>query len=309
MYPGIELRLLRYAVAVAEELNFSRAARCLHVSQPSLSKQILQLEDSLGFKLFRRTKQFVELTPAGHRFVVEARKALHYSNRAIEVAKEADREEHEVLMVGYCAYIDLYFLSVLRSMKAVTTMRPIYRSSSTTEIVAKLLSHEWHAGLLTLPISERELVVRPLFREPVAVALPVSHPLAKQAQVELRDLANETLILPTKRANPQFHDALTRSFRDIGLRLGTAQEVVNLHEALHLASERLGIAVVQASASHAHIEGVTVRVIADPNLAIETGIASNRENTPDSLKLFLAAVDETRNAYLQRQERKPPKSA
>src|SRR5882757_5823282 len=191
MYPGIELRLLRYAVAVAEELNFSRAARRLHVSQPSLSKQILQLEDSLGFKLFRRTKQYVEVTPAGHRFVAEARKALHYSNRAIEVAKEADREEHDVLMIGYCAYIDLHFLSVLRSMKAVTTMRPIYRSSSTTEIVGKLLSHEWHAGLLTLPISEHGLVIRPLLREPVAVALPVSHPLAKQVQVELRDLADE----------------------------------------------------------------------------------------------------------------------
>ena len=309
MYPGVELRLLRYTVVVAEELNFSRAARRLHVSQPALSKQILQLEDYLGFKLFRRTKQYVEVTPAGHRFVAEARKALHYSSRAVEVAKEADREEHELLMVGYCAYIDLHFLSVLRAMKPVTTMRPIYRSSSTTEIVGKLLSHEWHAGLLILPISERELVVRPLLREPLAVALPTSHGLAGQLKVELHDLANETLLLPAKRVNPQFHDLLVKRFRDTGLKLGTAQEVVNPHEALHLASEHLGIAVVQASASYAHTEGVTVREITDPSLAIETGIASNRENTPESLNSFLAAVEEVRNAYLKHQEHKPAKSA
>lgn len=72
MYPGIDFRLLRYAVVVAEELHFSSAAQQLHVSQPSLSKQILQLEESLGFKLFHRTKQHVEITPAGYRFVADA---------------------------------------------------------------------------------------------------------------------------------------------------------------------------------------------------------------------------------------------
>jgi hypothetical protein len=77
MYPGIDFRLLRYAVVVAEELHFSSVAQQLHVSQPSLSKQILQLEESLGFKLFHRTKQHVEITPAGYRFVADARKALH----------------------------------------------------------------------------------------------------------------------------------------------------------------------------------------------------------------------------------------
>lgn len=85
MYPGVDLRLLRYVVAATEELHFGRAAQRLHVSQPSLSKQILQLEDYLGFKLFIRTKRSVGLTAAGHRFVEEARKALHDSERAVEL--------------------------------------------------------------------------------------------------------------------------------------------------------------------------------------------------------------------------------
>jgi hypothetical protein len=89
----------------------------------------------------------------------------------------------------------------------------------------------------------------------------------------------EPLILPAKRVNPQLHDVLTKRLRDIGLKLGTAQEVVNPHEAPHLASERLGIAAVQASASYVHIQGFTVKEIAAPYLSIETGIASNRENT------------------------------
>src|SRR6266481_4480929 len=97
MYPGIELRLLRYVVAVAEELHFSRAAAKLHVAQPSLSKQIRDLEDELGIKLFERNKRKVQLTPAGSAFVVEAREALLHSQRAVHAAKASDRSNRFVL--------------------------------------------------------------------------------------------------------------------------------------------------------------------------------------------------------------------
>ena len=87
MYPGIELRLLRYVVAVAEELSFSRAAGRLHVSQPSLSKQIRELEESLDTEIFLRTKRHVSLTDVGELFVEEARQALRHSERAANVVR------------------------------------------------------------------------------------------------------------------------------------------------------------------------------------------------------------------------------
>ncbi len=215
MYPGVELRLLRYVVVLAEELNYSRAAQRLHTAQPSLSKQILRLEHYLGFKLFRRNRRWVEITPGGRKFVEDARKALHYADQAEERGKKADREEHDTLIVGYSAFIDLHFVSAIRQMKALTfeQARPTFKSSNTAEIIAKLLSHEWHVGLVVLPVIEDELTVTPLLREPVAIALPESHPLARRRQIGLRDLRDEALILPPRRFNPHFHDYLLAQCR------------------------------------------------------------------------------------------------
>jgi|SRR5581483_6012697 len=139
MYPGVELRLLRYAVAISEELHFGRAAQRLHVSQPSLSKQILQLEEYLGFKLFIRTKRSVELTPAGRTFVAEAKKALHYSERAVDLARKTEQQEHETFTIGYSAFIDLHFLSAIRRMK------PVGPEGAVALLLAleKLLHMEW----------------------------------------------------------------------------------------------------------------------------------------------------------------------
>lgn len=306
MYPGVELRLLRYAVVVSEELHFRRAAERLHLSQPSLSKQILQLEDFLGFKLFDRTKQSVAITPAGHRFVAEARKALLYSHRAVEAGKRAD-EEPEPLLIGYCSYVNLRVLSTLRRMKPVA--ETIYRSSSNTEIVSKLLDHEWQVGLVLLPISEPALALRPVSSEPLAVALPSSHSSAKQSKIRLIDLATERWILPQERANPQLHDLLTTHLQLSGVMLATTEEVVTPHDALHLVSESLGVAIVPSSAAYPHIEGISLVPVMDTSLRMETAMAWNPENMSEALRLYLAAGLETLGSCLRPSLRKPPKSA
>src|SRR5437879_4315992 len=105
MYPGVDLRLQRFAVAVAEELSFSKAAKRLHVAQPALSRSIRQLEDFLGIELFERTSRKVILTDAGQRFVAEARKALYHSARAVELAKVGIVPDK--LAIGYPAHFDV----------------------------------------------------------------------------------------------------------------------------------------------------------------------------------------------------------
>ena len=303
MYPGIELRLLRYAVAVAEELHFGRAAQRLHVSQPTLSNQILQLEDYLGFKLFIRTKRSVELTAAGRTFVAEAKKALHYSQRAVDLAKKAERGEHETLTVGYSPQIDLHFLSELRRMKPIGSERPVYKSSFTAEIVSKLLSHEFHAGLVIMPVVERELAVTPLLREPLALALPGGHPLGKKAKIGLRDLTDEPLIFAPRRFNPHFHDHLVSLFWAAGVTPVIAHEVTNPHEALHLVSVGLGIAIAQVSVLQPAKRDVVVKTFADEHLIVETAIACHRNAASPVLKLFTEAVVQTRNAFLAQKGR------
>jgi DNA-binding transcriptional LysR family regulator len=299
MYPGVELRLLRYAVAVAEELHFGRAAQRLHVSQPSLSKQILQLEDYLGFKLFIRTKRSVELTPAGRTFVAEARKALHYSERAVELARKAEQQEHETLTIGYSSFIDLHFLSAIRRMKPLGSERPIYKSSYTAEIVAKLLSDEWHAGFVILPLIERDLTVKPLLREPLALSIPKSHPLARIHKIVLADLSNTPLILPPRRFNPHFHDHILSLLTAAGIASLITHEVTNPHESLHLVSEGLGVAIAQLSVLEFGRRDVVVRTFADTTLVVETAIASRRGADSPAVKLFIEAVVDTRDEYVE----------
>ena len=116
MYPGIELRLLRYVVAVADELHFTRAALRLHVAQPSLSRQMRDLENDLGVELFDRTNCHVHLTQAGRMFVKEAAKALSRSEPAAHLAKTSSRSKKETVSIGYSPNINLQLLSIIRSI-------------------------------------------------------------------------------------------------------------------------------------------------------------------------------------------------
>jgi type IV secretory pathway TrbD component len=118
VYPALELRLLRYVVAVAEELHFSRAALRVRVAQPSLSKQIRDLEEGLGVSLFNRSNRNVQITQAGRDFVKEAVKALLYADRAVEAAKQAENAENGLLSVGYTPRINLRVVSTVRALSA-----------------------------------------------------------------------------------------------------------------------------------------------------------------------------------------------
>src|SRR5579864_9166873 len=120
MYPGVELRLLRYVVAVAEELHFSRAAAKLHLAQPSLSKQIRELEEELGTELFERTKREVRLSDAGRIFVKEAKQALLYSHRAVHLTKAS--RHGSTFSLGYSPHINFEIL--FRARTALATHFP-----------------------------------------------------------------------------------------------------------------------------------------------------------------------------------------
>jgi LysR family hca operon transcriptional activator len=114
MYPGIELRLIRYVTVLAEELNFTRAALRLHVAQPSLSKQIRELEDYLKVKLFDRTKREVRLTPAGEAFTKQGRHAIFHAERAVEEARVANGHQKGPWLIAYSPLIDRRVLSKIR---------------------------------------------------------------------------------------------------------------------------------------------------------------------------------------------------
>jgi DNA-binding transcriptional LysR family regulator len=239
MYPGVELRLLRYVVAVAEELHFSRAAEKLHVAQPSLSKQIRDLEDEIGIRLFDRTKRDVHLIKAGEAFVVEAKEALVHRQRAVHVAKATQQPDRFTL--GHSPDINPSLLSSLRAIPA-QLWKLTFRSAFTLEQLQLIRAGELDAGLVILPIADNALTVEPVLDEPFMVALPEKHDLCTTRALRLQDLAELPLIAIAKRPHPLFYDRVYSTCIGLGFEPKIAQEVTSFPEAMALVADGVGFA-------------------------------------------------------------------
>src|SRR5258707_1646161 len=214
MYPGVELRLYRYVAVLAEELNFTRAAARLHVAQPSLSKQIRELENDLGAQLFERTKRDVRLTAAGEAFTAEARLTLFHADRAVQGARAAKGQYRGPWSIGYSPLIDLRILSKVRQHLSLAHPAADVRlvSAHTSEQADGLVRGTLQAGLVILPIREQAVSCEGLYREALVLALPVGHPLATKDTVQITDLDEIPLATIRGDIEPRFGQDLNRIF-------------------------------------------------------------------------------------------------
>jgi DNA-binding transcriptional LysR family regulator len=272
MYPGVELRLLRYVVGVADELHFSRAAAKLHVAQPSLSKQIRGLEEELGIQLFERTKREVRLTEAGKIFVQEARIALLHSHRAVHLAK-ASRDPNRFAL-GYSPYVDFDLLSCIRSLASsrFSSIKLSFVSSFTHEQVDLVHRGQLDAGLVILPAEHRGLAVQNIKREPLLAALPMNHGLCRQKTLQLQDLNGTPLIVVSRQWHPQFYKRSTEICASAGYAPHVVQKVRTELEAIHMVAEGLGFTFARLCFERLKCPGVAFRPIKGWPLAVETGL-------------------------------------
>ena len=288
VYPGVELRVLRYVIAVAEELHFSRAALRVHVAQPSLSKQIRELECDLGVKLFDRTNRHVQLTHAGRIFVKEATKALAHAERAVLLARATNSVETDSILVGYTPRMNPGLLSIVRnrSLSHKPQLNLTFVSSHTLDQVQALLQGTIHAGLVTLPVRNESLVVKSLVREPLAVVVPESHSLASKRELRTTELRDLPVILRARRLHPASYDHLHKLFRRVGYSPNVVQEVTTEAEALYMVAEGMGIAFMKISAIPPD-QGFAYAQISDISLFEETGFVYRRDNRSNKLKEFV----------------------
>ena len=188
----MELRHLRYFVAVAEELHFGRAAVRLHMAQPPLSQQIRKLEEELEVKLFLRARRRVELTHAGRVFLVEARQVLSLAERAADAAKRADRGQIGPLVVA-CGPIAVHTVlpTILRAFRArFPEVGITLRELTMLEVPEALQQRTADVGLL-MPYFQSETLQREIvLTVPMVAALPKSHPLAGRRRIRLNQLAS-----------------------------------------------------------------------------------------------------------------------
>lgn len=213
---GMELRHLRYFVAVADEQNVTRAAARLHVSQPSLSRQIRDLEGELGLALFARGAKTVRLTEAGKVFHVEARAALQRADDAVRAVKAFASGQRGEIHIGYAPSLTVELLpSALRHFQETNSgVRVQLYDLSTREMVDGLCEGKLHAALLVkMPQPMMTgLVFEELRRYAVSVAAHPAHPLARARTVGLADVARERLVAFTRADYPNYHEWLTELF-------------------------------------------------------------------------------------------------
>jgi len=295
MYPGVELRLYRYVSVLAEELNFTQAAMRLHVSQPTLSTQIRDLEREIDVKLFDRTRggQQVVLTVSGEAFAAEARLALVHADRAIVEARAAHGQHSGKWNLGYSPLIDHRIVSKVR--RYLSDAHPAadlrFVSGHTAEHVDGLMRGRLQAGLVILPAIENRVTFEGLHRELLILALPKQHPLTTKKHIEITDLHELSLVKIRGDIEPRFGTSLKRLFAVIRVRPRIFHETTTQAEALDVVAHDGVAALTTPAAQYAANDRIVFRKFLDEILFAETSLAYFGEPTSpilESLRKFLS---------------------
>lgn len=216
----MELRHLRYFVAVAEEENVTRAALKLHVSQPGVSRQIHDLEDELGFQLFERSAKSVRLTGAGKVFLTEARSVLQHAAEAVDKARTAAGGTNGEINVGYAPSLTIQILpQALRKFEEkFPGVRVALHDLSTEEMLAQIGEKKLQIALTVRPSAKllRGLRFDELARYEMCVAVAPKNPLAKSKSVSLEQIVREPLIAYSRNHYPEYHAMLEKLFASVG---------------------------------------------------------------------------------------------
>lgn len=256
----IDLRRLRYLVAVAEEGHVTRAAERLGIAQPPLTRQIRQLEDELGVQLFERLPRGVQVTEAGRAVVEEARDVLARAGRILETARRAARGEQGRLAVGYTSSAAFHPF-VTQQIRAFRASRPgvslALAEDGTPELVAGLKDERLDAAFLRSSSTDvAGLKIEPLLEERMVVAVSHGHRLAGAEKVELADLAEQTFIFYRRPTGPGLYDAIMAACLTAGFSPNVGQEAPRMTSTLSLVAAGLGVAIVPASMQRMNMEGV-----------------------------------------------------
>lgn len=289
----MELRTLRYFVAIAEELHFGRAAERLYMTQPALSKQMRRLEDELEVQLLYRTKRIVQLTTAGKAFLPQARQILQQADQAIRIAKRAARGEIGQLHTAFTA-------SAMQGVlpHILRTFRDRYPEIAldmtelcTLDQVEALRTERVDVGFLHPPVDAPFLDLISLPGEHLVVVLPQSHPLSPKGQFPLAALANESFILHPRYEGPVLYDQIVDLCRQAGFEPRVVHEEVKYQTRVGLVAANIGITFVPASLQHALV-GVTYGELVGTALTLQLAAAWRHDRPSPVLHEFLRVVQQ-----------------
>jgi DNA-binding transcriptional LysR family regulator len=290
----MELRHIRYFLAVAEEKNISRAAERVGIGQPPLSLQIRDLEREVGTRLFHRIPQGVELTAAGMAFYQLVRGMPVQVERAVAAALRAARGELGSLRVGFTASAS--FNPVVPT--AIRAFRRAYpdvdvrlEESNTTRLLAGLNEGELDAVFLRPSSAGTEgLQIRLLSEEPLVAVVPTRHAAARQDKLKLAALRDEPFIMFPRQAGPTLFDTVITACRKVGFEPRIDQSAPQLTSIMQLVAAEMGVSLVPSSMRQVQVKGVTFKELYDTTAKARVALAWRRRDTSQFLKNFIATA-------------------
>lgn len=289
----VEVRHLRYFVAVAEELHFGRAAERLHMSQSPLSHQIRQLERELGVELIDRAHHVVGLTDAGRALLELARDVLERLGRAVEVVGRAGRGEIGTLVVGYVSEVtaDLLPVGLTQFKERYSEVSLDLRSGTTGHLLDGLRRKELDVAFVRTPGHLGDMRYRQLIVESLMAAVPKGH-VASRADRPLAALADEDFVMPTLAAAEGLRRDIDRECRVAGFTARVAREASPLTTVLLLVAAGAGVALVPASVAHQYpVPGIDYAHLRDPVPVTTAGIAWRPDDGSKIVANFLDVIE------------------
>jgi DNA-binding transcriptional LysR family regulator len=298
MIDQLELRHLRYFVAVAEELHFSRAAQRLRIAQPPLSQQIRKLEEHIGCPLFRRNSRMVALTAAGETLLERSRYILRRLDEDLESVRRVGRGEIGTLTVGFIGSAMLTVLPALigsyRQRFAKVDLR--LRELTTSSLVDAIRQGAVDLGFLRDAGPAEDLILETVVAERFVVALSEKHPLAKRKKISLVDLKNDSLILFARELGPLAWDKTIALCETSGFRPAIVQDAPEWLTVLRLVSSGLGFSIAPACVATIRTPGVVCRELTKCPTLTNIELARRSDHLNPIMETFLA---EARNIFRQ----------
>ena len=300
----MELRHLRYFIAVAEELHFGRAAERLGISQPPLSQQIQALEEEIGARLFERTNRRVELTDAGRLFLDESRQVLAQVDKAVLLARRAHLGELGELKIGFTSsapFTSTIPSSIHAFRKAYPDVHLDLQEMSSRQVLKALLEESLQVGVirpLALPDAVHWVEV---FREPLVAVLRADHPLAAGSEdgLAIAALAEEPFVFFPRSYGTGLYDQVIALTRQAGFSPRIAQEASEAMTIIGLVSAGLGVSILPASFRRTRVDGVVYRTLSDPEATTAVWLV-RRQNEGSPLALSFIDLVTREAASLRR---------
>lgn len=290
---SIELRHLRYFIAVAEELHFGRAAERLHISQPPLSQQIQSLEEKVHAKLLERNNRNVALTPAGTMFLKEAYQILSQVDAASTKAARMEKGELGELSIGFTSttpFMHRVTMSLRQYRETYPEVSIHMHQMNTKQQIAPLVTGRIDMGIMRNTVLPEQLDYQLLFKEPFMVAVYEGHPLLEYEKqgIDIQQLANYPLIFFEREVGTALYDEINRLLTSAGIVPKISQEAGEAMTILGLVSAGMGISIITESFTRMKVDGVRYVKLTNIEASSEVWLVYNTRRTLPAVAKKLA---------------------